>query len=211
MNQMRSAFSASMQSTRDILTSPEIAAGWREPSALAGFSIAGLAGHLLRAVGAVEAYLDRPLPELPPVSAAEYFVTILGTADLESPLHSNIRARGEEEGAVDHAALVARFDAQCAGLQQRLVDEPPERTIRAFKDIVLTLDDFLVTRIIEVVVHADDLASSVNQASPLFPREVTGIAIEAMVEIARLRHGDLAIVRALSRRERDPVDALRVF
>ena len=32
-----------------------------------------------------------------------------------------------------------------------------------------------------------------------------------LVDVARVRHGDLAVLRALTRRERDPVQARRVF
>jgi hypothetical protein len=36
-------------------------------------------------------------------------------------------------------------------------------------------------------------------------------AIDTLVEVARLRHGDTAVLRALARRERDSVAALRVM
>jgi len=32
-----------------------------------------------------------------------------------------------------------------------------------------------------------------------------------LVGVARIRHGDMAVLRALARRERDPVQALRVL
>jgi hypothetical protein len=34
---------------------------------------------------------------------------------------------------------------------------------------------------------------------------------KTLVEVARILHGDVAVVRALSRRERDAVEALRVL
>ncbi len=37
------------------------------------------------------------------------------------------------------------------------------------------------------------------------------LAIEALVDVARVRHGDLAVLRALTRRERDSSEALRVL
>jgi hypothetical protein len=211
MNEIRSAFMASIDVARSVLAAPGIAARWREPSALKGLSVGGLAGHLFRAVGAVGAYLGRPEPETTPVPAARYFVAILGDADLESPLHTSIREKGEQGGAVEHAALLSQFDALCDGLRRRLDAEPSERKLKAFQDIVLTLDDFLVTRVIEVVVHTDDLAASAELDDPPFPNHVVRMAIDAMVGIAQVRHGDLAVVRALSRRERDAVEALRVF
>ena len=75
----------------------------------------------------------------------------------------------------------------------------------------MTVDEYLRTRVVELVVHADDLAASVGVA-PMAPRPETGkIAIDALVDVARIRHGDLAVLRALARRERDPVGALRVL
>jgi hypothetical protein len=78
-------------------------------------------------------------------------------------------------------------------------------------DRVLTLDDYLVTRLIELLVHTDDLAVSVGLPSPDFPLAASRPAIAALVDVAILRHGDDAVLRALSRRERDAVDALRVL
>jgi hypothetical protein len=37
------------------------------------------------------------------------------------------------------------------------------------------------------------------------------LAVEILMEVARIRHGGLAVVRALARRERDAVQALRVL
>ncbi len=35
------------------------------------------------------------------------------------------------------------------------------------------LDDFLIVRLVEVVVHSDDLAASVSRPSPTFPSETS--------------------------------------
>jgi hypothetical protein len=61
------------------------------------------------------------------------------------------------------------------------------------------------------VVHADDLAVSVGTDLPTLPPAALQIAISTLVDVARQRHGDLAVLRALSRRERDTLGALRVF
>ena len=75
----------------------------------------------------------------------------------------------------------------------------------------MTLDDYLVTRLIELVVHTDDLAVSLDVAAPPIPAAATGLVITTLVEVARIRHGDTAVLRALTRRERDAVAALRVL
>src|SRR5438309_1811510 len=63
----------------------------------------------------------------------------------------------------------------------------------------------------QMTVHADDLAVSVGVEPPRLPFLATTIAIETLVAVARHRHGDIAVLRALARRERDDIDALRVL
>jgi hypothetical protein len=71
-------------------------------------------------------------------------------------------------------------------------------------DWALTLDDFLLTRVLEVVVHADDLAVSLGVATPALPVAATDAAVELLARLAVWRHGPVAVVRALARRERAP-------
>jgi hypothetical protein len=77
--------------------------------------------------------------------------------------------------------------------------------------MVLTLDDYLGTRLVELCVHVDDLAVSGGEPAPSLPEGATGRAVEILVDVARLRQGDPGVLRALTRRERDPVEALRVL
>jgi len=66
----------------------------------------------------------------------------------------------------------------------------------------LRRDDFLLTRLLEIVVHADDLALSVAIATPEFPDEVFVPVRDLLVRLAVRRHGQSAIIGALSRQER---------
>jgi hypothetical protein len=75
----------------------------------------------------------------------------------------------------------------------------------------MTLDEYLRTRVVELVIHGDDLASSVGLAFGPVASDLATTAISTLVEVARVRHGDMAVLRALTRRERDSVQALRVF
>jgi hypothetical protein len=188
------------------------------PSALAEFSVRGLAGHLRRAITVVEAYLDQPAPEAGagseagPASAAEYFAAVLpADRDLDSEFHRAVRQRGIET-APDRPDDFSLLWAESAGnLITRLEQVPDDRLVSVFGGIVLTLDEYLTTRIVELVVHADDLAVSLDVAPALLSPAATGLVIATLVEVARLRHGDSAVVRALSRRERDTAEALRVL
>ena len=194
-----------------------LAERYESPSALAEFSVRGLAGHLRRAMTMVEAYLDEAAPAADSgsdveKSAAAYFATVLpADQDLDSEFHRAIRQRGIEtapERAVDFSLEWAET---ASNLITRLEQEPADRLVQVFGGVVLTLDEYLATRLVELVVHADDLAVSLGVAPALLSPAVTGLVITTLVEVARLRHGETAVVRALSRRERDTAEALRVI
>ncbi|MEW6475529.1 MAG: maleylpyruvate isomerase N-terminal domain-containing protein [Actinomycetota bacterium] len=188
------------------------------PSALAEFSVRGLAGHLLRAMTTVESYLDQPEPEDGEtaggggiISAAGYYAAVLEPApDINSEFQRSIRRRAEDAAPGSPGDFPTVWAETTARLQARLAAERPDRLVKVYGDLVLTLDQYLVTRLIELVVHADDLAVSLAVEPPPLPPAATGIVIGTLVEVARIRHGDVAVLRALSRRERDTVEALRV-
>ena len=67
----------------------------------------------------------------------------------------------------------------------------------------LTLDDLLITRMMEIAVHSDDLAASCAIATPDPPADV--IDGHRPAQPARApRHGQAAVLRSLSRAERAP-------
>jgi hypothetical protein len=62
----------------------------------------------------------------------------------------------------------------------------------------------------EFVVHSDDLAVSVGIEPPTLPEAVLGPVLALLVGVSLQRHGQAAVVRALSRRERAP-DTISAF
>ncbi len=64
---------------------------------------------------------------------------------------------------------------------------------------VMRLADYLETRIVEQVVHLDDLARSVDHPRWATPAGADDLVIAVGVEVARRRRGDLAVLRALFR------------
>jgi len=192
------------------MAAPEVATRWDDPSALPEFSVRGLAGHLARAPLTVDTYLDRPqATNGAPISPAAYYANL--TCDISSPLNTSIRQRGGELAAAGHEQLIAEIDRLTAQLEERLAREPDDRLVTVAGDDVMRLDDYLATRIVEMTVHADDLAASVGLPSPYLPPDALDITIDTLLAIARYRHGDLAVLLALARRERDTISALRVF
>lgn len=211
---IRGAFGQTITAVRPLLADPALAARWEDPSALTLMPVRSLAGHLLRATSSVEAYLDRSPPgpsDGAPVSAAEYYARAVSDDDVRGPVHQAIRTRGEEAAAGGPQATLSSWDAASERLAARLAAEPAGRLVRVYLDIILSLDDYLLTRLVELCVHADDLAASLGRPLPPLPETATEAAVRVLVDVGRLRHGDAAVLRALARRERDTVGALRVL
>ena len=211
MNNNREAFLEAVDAGRAVLARPEVAARWDEPSVLAEFSVRGLAGHLVRGALTVVDYLAAPPPEGEPIAPPSYFAAMAPAPDLAGGLQASIRQRGEELAAGGWQALVARLDGARAALAAALAREPTERRLAVFGGQVMRLDDYLLTRIVELLVHTDDLAVSVGVEPPAPPAEAGRLALAYLLEVAVCRSGQLAALRAFSRRERDSVQALRVF
>ncbi|MBI2711026.1 MAG: maleylpyruvate isomerase N-terminal domain-containing protein [Actinobacteria bacterium] len=200
--------------TTAVLADDRVARRWGQPSALAGFTVGGLAGHLVRAVETIEIYLDEPEPPDEGLLApSAYFAPAVGAAgDVSGPVHRGVRQRGEQAGSVGPAALLVEHRGRLDRLSARLASEPASRRVTVARGTArMLLDDYLRTRVVEIAVHADDLAASVGARPPHLAPEATTVAIEVLVGIARATHGDVAVLRSLTRRERDDVEALRVL
>lgn len=213
MGEAYAAFGAAGSAAIWLLERGELAEHWADQSVLPEFSVAALAGHLLRGMTTTEQYLDGPEPPGPGISAASYFHTLMSPAgtDLDHAVHVAVRARGAEAATGGPAALAREARAVSERLSSRLAGTPPTRRLRVAGGLVLTVEEYLRTRVVELVVHADDLAASIG-AGLEPPRAATAaVAIDVLVQVARLRHGDMAVLRALTRRERDHVQALRVL
>ena len=210
MNEVRRSFLGSYRAVGPLLRSVEVARSWDSASALLGFSVRGLAGHLVRAGGGVLHYVGETEPRgEEPIEAPAYYATVL--ARMDDDAHRDVIARGEANAAEGPEALAASHRVTTERLEEVLARVPDGRLVRVFADLVMQLDDYLVTRLVEVLVHGDDLAVSVGAATPPADPRAAGMAIGHLVEVARLRHGDRAVLTALSRRERDDLEALRVF
>jgi hypothetical protein len=68
----------------------------------------------------------------------------------------------------------------------------------------LSLPDFLLTRMMEIAVHSDDLAVSVDVATPALSDDALRPVLGLLSDLAVRRHGAAAVLRALSRAERAP-------
>ncbi|MGW7241457.1 maleylpyruvate isomerase N-terminal domain-containing protein [Streptomyces sp. NPDC054804] len=195
-----------------LLDAPEVAASWEKPSALAQWTVGGLAGHLAYQVFSVDPALEGPASEQEPIPVLEHYARALWIdAPLDGEINSGIRAKGEGISSDGARRLVERIrvslDRQRTGLEEvqgdRVVFMPQTGW-------ALRLDDFLVTRMVELSVHMDDLAVSVGLGAPELPGDALDPVIALLTGLAVRRHGQAALLRALTRAERAP-SAINVF
>lgn len=206
MTGYREDFLAMARSAAGLLHEQAVQDAWGEPSALPKLSVRGLAGHLAHQVLVVPVVLAAPAPDEPTVTLLEHYRRSewIG-ADLDADINVGIRNRGEETAAQGPAELAARVDSTIGELTGGLASVPdrPAR-LSHWGPWSLSLDDFLVTRMIELAVHSDDLAVSVGVATPELPPAAERTVIDLLSRLAVRRHGPSNVLRALSRAERAP-------
>jgi hypothetical protein len=202
---IRSTYLESATVVANLLRAPEVATSWSEPSALRDFGVSGLAGHLARSVTQVHRIVQDPPADGEPIPVLDHFTRNPWVAtEHDDPLHIAIRKRGEDTAADGPAALADAVDVSRAWLERQLPDEPADRVVELTGMWCLTLDDFLLTRLVELVVHTDDLAVSVGTPTPALPEEATDLLVDLLARLAVWRHGPLPVLRALTRQERAP-------
>jgi hypothetical protein len=209
MHEIRLAFLAAAGAAHSVVKLEEVGRRWDEPSALADMTVGALTAHLARAVTSVPDCLEARVREIEePLSAAAYFLPVDG--DLSSSINTRVRHASPDLARAGHPAVVADMDRAQEFLRARLSEEPEDRLVAVkVRDEVLTLDEYLKTRIIELALHTDDLCVSLDRPTPTLPG--VDVAIATLIDVAALRHGELAVLRALARRERDPDQVLRVI
>lgn len=199
-----------VEAAAEFMARPAVQAKWDEPSALAGMTVGALSAHLVRAAGATTAYLDRTEPDRRPDGELLTPVTYFHAA-VDSPIHDQIKNVSATEASIGHDATVTKCRELADNLRERLADEPPDRLVGALGGRMLSLDDFCRTRLIEVLMHLDDLAVSVDEPRPdTDPRGVQTV-IDISLRIAQSVHGDWNVLYALARAERSTTTVFPVF
>ena len=197
------AFELAATRASRVIADPAVATRWEEPSVLPRMTVGALAGHLLAVVRTFERRCDMPTIRAATVvdPAAGYVqVRLDRDADLDEPRFRSVRdgaARVAERGP---GVVVEAFQACTTRLVDRLRADPPELVPLPDPTHVSTLRDYTITRIVEVVIHTDDLAVSTGVHADPPDREVASLVIEFLVSAARHRVGDTQVLRALAGR-----------
>lgn len=194
----------------DLAQHPQVAARWTEESACVGMTVGGLAHHLISQLTntnrllAAEPRDDAPIPLLEHYERAAWV-----TADLDDDVNVQIREGADEDAAGGADALPPLVDEALAALPD-LLAQAADTVWIPWQGWSLTTEDYLTTRMMEMVVHSDDLAASVGVPPPEFPEAVLAPVFGLLTGVAARRHGQAAVVRALSRPQRAP-DSVSAF
>jgi len=202
---VREVYLESAAATTAFLGQRAVAECWDAPSALPRMRVGALTAHLAGQITQVPPVLDAPI-EHATASLAEHFARSTWTdGDLDSEVNTYIRRTAEQDARAGPASLTAAAGSGLAALRRRLPEEPGDRLIQLpWGPWALSLDDYLVTRLLELAVHCDDLAASIRVAPPVFPQVCLDTVIGVLCQVAARRHGTGALLRALSRAERAP-------
>lgn len=206
IDRLDTAFPVAGATALQLIHRAEVSGQWLRPSALPKMSVGALACHLGRQI--VRAAELLPVAtDVPPLDSADEHYRRAAWVTSDSPDDpSNDRSADDAEAALGATALKDRAAAALETVRGLLA-------AGAARDVVLIpwqgwslrRDDFLLTRMLEIVVHADDLALSAGVPTPEFPDEVFAPVRDLLVRLAVNRHGQSAVISVLTRRERTQV------
>lgn len=149
-----------------------------EQAALGEWSVRELVAHTDRAYKTVTEYTAGKAKDPTTIySAAGYFRTVLG----EQTPHVHIAERARQEAAARTDWLAATDEL--ADQAERIVEDlPPDAPVHTFVGEMM-LDQYLATRIVELVVHGLDLAAAIDLPTP--PPTVAGrVAMTVLLDLA---------------------------
>jgi hypothetical protein len=189
----------------ELVARPEVSAAWTVESSCEGMSVGGLARHLVSQPVNVVRLLRSEVPDgTETIDVLEHYARAAWTReDLGGDTNASIRAASDEQAAEGPEAAQELVSQAREQLATALAGARPTVYI-PWQGWALDTDDFLVTRLMEMVVHADDLAASVAVPVPEFGPGVLDPVLRLLTALSVRRHGQDALVRALTRPQRAP-------
>lgn len=218
MASVRDALWSALDAAVAVVRRDEVRAAWTSPSALDGLTVGALVAHLLIAAERTALVLEAPAPEtgaVRVVGVAEFYGPnrIDDVADLADGLPALLRRGAQDRAAAGFEAVTDEL-ARLGGRLGPLVDASAADRLVPVVQVpggAARLDDYLTTRVIELVVHTDDVACSVGITLPEVPGDALAVVTASFVELAVARAGSRAVLRSFARRERASADVLRVL
>jgi hypothetical protein len=191
--------------TVPLLRDPTLARRWRHVSVLPKWTVAGLAGHLARSVFNLQRAAQRPPRSDGQSLDVIAYYTVNEPAPADSVIGERIRQRGDEEANDGPTELAKRFRQSIPDLENQHWRGDLAPIVSLFGS-PMPLAECAKACLLELVVHADDLAASVDAPVPTFDDDALALVTGTLVQLSVRRHGALPVVRAFARPERAPTD-----
>lgn len=200
------AFLAAVDLSWELASSPQVRDAWGAESSCAGLTVGGLTHHLLaQAAHLANGLRSQPNAE-PPIALLDHYERASWVqAAPDDDVNVAIRESGNEQAQVGRDAVLEEARAAIDALPALLAKpRDPDTIFIPWQGWSLSTTDFLTTRMMELVVHGDDLATSVGLDTPTHPGGVIGPVLALLTGVSVRRHGQAALVRALARPQRAP-------
>ncbi|MDM7853525.1 maleylpyruvate isomerase N-terminal domain-containing protein [Cellulomonas alba] len=189
-----------------LVADAQVGARWDDESSCAGMSVGALTWHLVDQPRRIVEVLSGPAGDDAPITLDEHYAEAAWIQqDLDGPANTGVRTSNEERAhAGGQSAALEAARAARAQLDDALAAAGPTVHI-PWTGRTIGTDDFLVSRLMEVVVHSDDLAASLDGVPvPQFPAAALQPVLTLLSDLALRRHGQDALVRTLARPQRAP-------
>lgn len=200
------AFLAATAVVVDLVSRSEVAARWHEESACAGMTIGGLTHHLVGQADHTVRLLEAEPTDDPPIPLLEHYARAAWVSSgPDSDANVGIRESADSHAVVGPDAVAGMARAALERLPAALAaPRQPDTVHIPWQGWSLTTQDWLVTRLMETVVHSDDLAASIDVPTPEFRDDALRPVLGLLTALSVRRHGQSAVIRALARSERAP-------
>ncbi|MGP3923874.1 sterol carrier family protein [Streptomyces sp. 8N616] len=167
---VRAAVTAQLQYVREAVAGLS-AEQWALPTRLGDWSVRDLVAHIAMCVGAVSHYAEQPAPSVREVALVDWPAATAAHAGTVDENTRALAAQGEPQELLTRAA---------DRLAVTLASTPDDRLL-AGRVGAIRLDDFLVTRCIELTVHGDDLAAALGAEIP-YDRQALAAATRVLAD-----------------------------
>lgn len=156
-----------------LCTSPDAERLLARPTRLGDWTVRELVAHLALQIGWLPRHLGEALGGRPALSLPQWVAGVGTAAPL---LDSATREHAAKAFDGSPSEVAAEFDGEIDALLAVLAGPEVHDLARRFEIRLgsMLLSDFLVTRLVETVVHADDLAAALGL--PVFPHDKQALA-----------------------------------
>jgi len=149
-----------------------------EPSAVAGWSVADLSAHVGLTMGALKA--GEPVE----ASANEPAMSVEEWTRIYPKVAARIDRATKDRAEATASNLLGGLDDQWASVQQVLAAAEGMDHVLLVRTQRTRLSDLIASRLIEIVVHSDDLARSLPlRPAPIMPRSALLIVVRTMLDV----------------------------